>query len=64
MATVIARRRSGSKLHQQRNVSEVIADVLALTREAEQLQLHRVVLCLQYAYWEALCEVSPKSALN
>ena len=43
---------------------QVISDLLELTKDAEQLQMHRVVLCLQYAYWEALGEISPTTPMN
>lgn len=57
-------RKGRSELGQQRDMSEVIADLLELTKDAELLKMHRVVICLQYAYWEALCEMSPQSPLN
>lgn len=57
-------RRGGSAEKPRRDMIQVISDLLELTKDAEQLQMHRVVLCLQYAYWEALGEVSPKTPMN
>jgi hypothetical protein len=47
-----------------RNMGQFITGLLDLTRDAENLRMHRVVLCLQYAYWEALCDGAPTNPLN
>ncbi len=61
---VMTVRKGGGTSRPRRDITEVISDLLELTKDAEQLQMHRVVLCLQYAYWEALSEISPKTAVN
>lgn len=61
VVTSLAAKKKRTGQEPVQDIGHFVANLLDLTKNAEGLGMHRVTLCLQYAYWEALCEASPGS---